>query len=89
MSRADAASRNRPSHIDLQLPDGKNAMPAHPPAIRRGAGAYRRLSLRRTALSGQCALAHDAHPPRLRPRKKHRSRRASNTATAAPIAHTV
>jgi len=23
MSRADTASRNRPSHIDLQLPDGK------------------------------------------------------------------
>jgi hypothetical protein len=88
MSRADAASRNRPSHIDLQLPGGKTPRRRILPRS-DGVQGLRRLSLRRTALSGHCALAHDAHPPRLRPRKKHRSRRASNTATAAPIAHTV
>lgn len=50
---------------------------------------YRRLSLCGSLRIGHRVLPHDAQPPRLRCRKKHHSRRASSTATAAPMAHTV
>jgi hypothetical protein len=40
-------------------------------------------------LSGHCADAHDAHPPRRRPRAKHHSRLATMAATASPMAATM
>ncbi|WP_290534098.1 hypothetical protein [Alistipes sp.] len=40
-------------------------------------------------LSGHCADAHDAHPPRRRPLTKHHSRLATTAATASPMAATM
>lgn len=39
-------------------------------------------------LSAQCVLAHDAHPPRPLPLKKHHIRRSTTAATTMPIPQT-
>lgn len=44
--------------------------------------------LRRAVFSAQCVLAHDAHPPRPLPLKKHHIRRSTTAATTMPIPQT-
>ncbi|MDR3877443.1 MULTISPECIES: hypothetical protein [Alistipes] len=45
--------------------------------------------MRRVFFNGHCVLAHDAHPPRRLPLKKHHIRRTTTAATTMPMPQTV